>query len=208
MDNSSPDPQKKGLGALAWLGIGCGGLVVLGVIGLVVFTMMFGGKIKQIAGDMQKNPTRATATLMVNASVGQIEMVAEDDEHLRYTVKEKQSGKLTTIYWNEKTKTPVAIPGDFSAIPGDTVEKAGGEKEEKKDGNSFGMRMRKGNHNSAGRLIRGVPLSSKIRGMLLQILSAALDRCALGFLQKWISSSMTNWNHIRSSHDSQKGRRL
>ena len=124
MDTSSPTPQKKGLGGLAWLGIGCGGLVVLGVIGLVVFTMMFGGKIKQIAGDMQKNPTRATATLMVNASVGQIEMVAEDDEHLRYTVKEKQSGKLTTIYWNEKTKAPVAIPGDFSAIPADAAAPA------------------------------------------------------------------------------------
>ena len=124
MDTSSPTPQKKGLGVLAWLGIGCGGLVVLGVIGLVVFSMMFGGKIKQFAGDMQKNPTRATAMLMVNASVGQIEMVAEDDEHLRYTVKEKQSGRLTTIYWNETTKAPVAIPGDFSAIPAEAAAPA------------------------------------------------------------------------------------
>ena len=120
MDTSSPTPQKKGLGVLAWLGIGCGGLVVLGVIGVVVFWMMAGGKIKQLAGDMQKNPTRATATLMVNASVGQIELVAEDDEHLRYTVKTKQGGQLTTIYWDEKKKAPVSIPGDFSAIPADS----------------------------------------------------------------------------------------
>ena len=121
MDTSSPTPQKKGLGVLAWLGIGCGGLVVLGVIGLVVFYMMFGGKIKQFAEDAQKNPTRATASLMVSASAGQFEMVAEDDAHLRYTVKAKQGGQLTTIYWDEKKKAPVTIPGDFSAIPADAA---------------------------------------------------------------------------------------
>ena len=117
MDTSSPTPQKKGLGVLAWLGIGCGGIVVLGIIGVGVFTWMFGGNIKHLVEDAQKNPTRAIATVMVSASVGQIEMAAEDDAHLRYTVKEKQSGKLTTIYWSAKNKAPEVIAGDFSAIP-------------------------------------------------------------------------------------------
>ena len=52
-------------------------------------------------------------------ATGQFEMVAEDDANKRYTVKEKKNGGLTTVYWNEKTKAPVAIPGDFSAIPAD-----------------------------------------------------------------------------------------
>ena len=76
--------------------------------------MMFG---KKMVDDMQKNPTRATATLMVKASVGTMEMVAEDDAHLRYTVKQKQNGQLITIYWSEKNKKPETVQGDFSAIP-------------------------------------------------------------------------------------------
>ena len=81
--------------------------------------MLFGGKIKQFAEDAQKNPTRTTATTMVTVSGGQLEMVAEDDVNKRYTVREKQSGKLTTIYWDERKKAPDVIPGDFAAIPTD-----------------------------------------------------------------------------------------
>jgi hypothetical protein len=126
MENSPPPLQKKGLGPLAWIGIGCGGLVVLAIIGFIVVGWLYGPRIRQLKGtvtqfaqDAQKNPTRATATMMVSMSAGQIEMVAEDDANKRYTVKEKQSGKLTTIYWNEKKKAPEVIPGDFSAIPAD-----------------------------------------------------------------------------------------
>ena len=55
--------------------------------------------------------------MMVKASVGTMEMVAEDDANKRYTVKETKTGKLTTIYWSEKTNAPEVIEGDFSAIP-------------------------------------------------------------------------------------------
>ena len=124
METPSPTSQKKGLGPLAWMGIGCGGLVVLGIIAFVVLTTMFGGKIKQFAEDAQKNPTRTTATTMVAVSAGQFEMVAEDDVKKRYTIREKQNGKLTTIYWDEKKKAPEVIPGDFSAIPADSAAPA------------------------------------------------------------------------------------
>ena len=117
METPPITPQKKGLGALAWIGIGCGGIVVLGIIGMVVFGWLYGGKIKQFAEDAQKNPTRTTATAMVTMSGGQFEMVAEDDANTRDTVKEKKSGALTTIYWSEKKKAPEVIPGDFTAIP-------------------------------------------------------------------------------------------
>lgn len=48
-------------------------------------------------------------------------MVAEDDANKRYTVKHKQNGKLTTIYWSSRKNEPVVIEGDFSAIPADNA---------------------------------------------------------------------------------------
>jgi hypothetical protein len=119
MENLPPPIQKNGLGALGWIGIGCGGIVVLGIIAVVVAFTMFAPRLKNFAEELQKNPARAAATTMVTVGAGQIEMVAEDDANKRYTVREKQNGKLTTIYWDEKKKAAEIIQGDFSAIPAD-----------------------------------------------------------------------------------------
>ncbi len=102
------------------IGIGCGGIVLLAIIGLVIAAVMFGGKVKQFSEDAQKNPTRATATMMVSVSGGTMELIAEDDANKRYTIKEKKTGTLTTIYWDEKKKAPEVVQGDFSAIPAPT----------------------------------------------------------------------------------------
>ena len=119
MENPPPVPQKKGLGPLAWVGIGCGSLIVIGIIVVAVLGLAFGSKVKQFAEDVQKNPTRTMATTMVSVSSGTIEMVAEDDANKRYTLRAKVNGKLTTVYWNEKKHAPEVIEGDFSAIPAD-----------------------------------------------------------------------------------------
>jgi hypothetical protein len=108
---------KKGLGTGAKIGIGCGALLILAIIGGIIGGIMLGGKLKTFAENAQKNPTRTMADIMVTASAGTMEMVAEDDANKRYTVKEKKSGTLTTIYWDEVKRAPEVIPGDFSAIP-------------------------------------------------------------------------------------------
>jgi len=121
--DSFPPPQsgqKKGLSGLAWLGIGCGGLVLLIIVGFVAAAFFLGGKITQFGKEAQANPTRAAASIMVTMGVGT--MIAEDDVNKRYTVREKQSGKLTTFYWDAKTNSPKSVEGDFSAIPAQTPE--------------------------------------------------------------------------------------
>jgi hypothetical protein len=124
-DASQVSPAaKKGLGTGAKIGIGCGVIVLLGIIAFVVATVFLGGKLKEFGEEMQKNPTRATANVMVSASVGTMEMVAEDDANKRYTVKETKTGKLTTVYWDEAAKEPKVIEGDFSAIPAAPAEGA------------------------------------------------------------------------------------
>ncbi len=115
---------------LAWIGIACGGIILLVIIEIVTFSLVIDWKIERLSKDLQRsfgitapaargsfeeNPTRATASVMV--TTGQFEMVAEDDANKRYTVKQKKTGELMTIYWNERKKAPDTIPGDFSAIP-------------------------------------------------------------------------------------------
>jgi hypothetical protein len=118
METSSPAPnQKKGIGTLGWLGIGCGGLVVLAIIGTIVAVFFVGAKLKDVTKEAQQNPTRAAASIVVKMGVG--EMIAEDDVNKRYTVREKRTGTLTTFYWDAKRKEPASVNGDFSAIPAD-----------------------------------------------------------------------------------------
>lgn len=118
---TTPAP-KKGLGTGAKIGIGCAAIIGLVIIGFIVVGIMFGPKMKQFAEEAQKNPTRAAASMMV--STGAMEMIAEDDVNKRYTVKDKKSGELTTIYWSEKKGGPEVVQGDFTAIPADPAAAA------------------------------------------------------------------------------------
>jgi len=93
--------------------------VIVGIIIVVVAALFFGPKLKQIGQDFAKDPTRATVDIAVNASFGQLEIVAHDEENKRYTLRQKSDGKLTTIYWDAKQQKPVTVEGDFSAIPPD-----------------------------------------------------------------------------------------
>lgn len=117
MDTYPTPPQKKGIGVLGWLGIGCGGIVVLVIIALVVGGAILTPKLKQLGEDFAKNPARATATTLVSVAHGQIEMAAEDDVNRRYTIRDKKTGELTTIYFDIRTQKPVTVKGDFSSIP-------------------------------------------------------------------------------------------
>jgi hypothetical protein len=125
MDQPPPFPnsasQKKGLGPLAWIGIGCGSIVVLGIIAVIIAGAILGPKIKQMGSEFAENPTRASVNLAVKVSGGELELVAEDDVNKRYTIRDKQ-GNLTTFYWDEKTKSPQNVKGDFSAIPAARAE--------------------------------------------------------------------------------------
>jgi hypothetical protein len=111
-------PAKKGLGTGAKVGIGCGIIAILLIIGLVIGGMMLGSKFGKFAEDVQKSPTRTAATMVVTFSGGKMKMIAEDDAKQRYTIKDESSGVLMTFYWDEQTKTPKTVTGDFSAIPG------------------------------------------------------------------------------------------
>lgn len=57
--------RKKGLSPIAWIGIGCGGLLLLSLILLIGGSFWLFGVAKDLGADFQKNPERAQAELII-----------------------------------------------------------------------------------------------------------------------------------------------
>lgn len=93
---SPATPPKKGLPVIAWVGIGCGGLVVLVVIVLVIVGVVFGSAAKKFAEEAERNPAKATVELMAKFDKD-IEIVGADDEKQTVTVRVKSTGETVTL---------------------------------------------------------------------------------------------------------------
>jgi hypothetical protein len=88
----SPPPPKKGLSPLAWVGIGCGVIIVLCII---VFAAA-GFFLKKKADEISKNPTMAAAKIAVQLNPD-LELVSADEAHNTLTIKDKKSGEVVTF---------------------------------------------------------------------------------------------------------------
>jgi hypothetical protein len=89
---SPPPAPKKGMGPLAWVGIGCGALVLIGVV--VMFAI--GYMAKRQLDKFEDNPAMAAATLAVKLNPD-LELVDSDAEKNTLTVKDKKTGKVVTL---------------------------------------------------------------------------------------------------------------
>ncbi len=92
--------QKKGLPTLAWVGIGCGVLLLLGAISFAVAVGFGIRKVKQVAGDVaadfEKNPAKAAAELAVRLNPD-LELVESDDDAGTMTIRNKKDGEVVTL---------------------------------------------------------------------------------------------------------------
>ncbi len=94
---SAPEANsKKGLSPLAWVGIGCGGLIVLGLIAIVAGGMFVSGKVKQGLADANGNPERFAAEMVVKFNPD-MEMVEANDEEGKMTIRMKKTGEEMTF---------------------------------------------------------------------------------------------------------------
>lgn len=88
-----PAPAKKGIPAIAWVGIGCGGLIIIAIIaGGFIFS-----KLKGKFDEFAKNPEKAAAELVV-ATNPELEMVSQDDESGKMTIRTKDGEEMTLSY--------------------------------------------------------------------------------------------------------------
>lgn len=88
----APAPPKKGLSPLAWVGIGCGVLLLIGFMVVVVGGFFVARKAKQVA----ENPEMFAAEMMVRANPD-VELVSKDEDAKTITVKDKKTGEVTTL---------------------------------------------------------------------------------------------------------------
>ena len=90
---SSPAPVKKGMPGIAWVGIGCGGLLVIAIIvGAIVFS-----KVKGTLEDFAANPEKAAAEMIVSMNP-ELEMVSQDEENGTMTIRTKDGKEMTLSY--------------------------------------------------------------------------------------------------------------
>jgi len=89
-------PAKKNTSPLVWILAGCGGLIVIGVIVMLVGGYFVAHKVKGFAEMAKKNPAMAAAKLAVSFNPN-LEIVAEDDEKGTITVRDKKTGEEITM---------------------------------------------------------------------------------------------------------------
>jgi hypothetical protein len=92
--------QKKGLGPLAWIAIGCGGLVLVGAIVISVGGYFAAKTVSEYVGD---NPAAAAAEMLVRANP-ELELVGSDRDAGTITVREKATGKQVTVNYSQLQK--------------------------------------------------------------------------------------------------------
>src|SRR5215470_14258557 len=102
-------PAKTGGGAKVFLWIfgGCLGIVVIGIICFAAFSFFVIHKVKQAGLDpdlMKKNPVLAIAKLSV-ATNPDTEMVSSDDSSGTIVVRDKKTGKVSTMKVDPDKKT-------------------------------------------------------------------------------------------------------
>jgi len=98
MTVQSPPPPgaaqpKKGMGPLAWIGIGCGVIILIGIIVMGAGAYLFKTK---VVDPLQKNPGMVVARGIIAANPD-LELVSADDNSQTITVHNKKTNETLTM---------------------------------------------------------------------------------------------------------------
>lgn len=120
---STPPPQppqvqaapKKGLHPLAWVGIGCGGLLVLAIIGGAFLVGAMKRKYDEVVKEFAENPQKVVAEQVVKMNPD-LEVVLEDDEAGEMTIRNTATGEESTISYKDLAEGKLTVKGDDGSI--------------------------------------------------------------------------------------------
>src|SRR5215210_6038296 len=89
-------PVKKGLSPLAWIGIGCAVIAVLGMLVLGGVVAVGGYFVKKGVDKLEKNPALAAAEAFVRLNPD-LDVVSTDEKAGTITIKNNKTGEVMTL---------------------------------------------------------------------------------------------------------------
>jgi hypothetical protein len=102
--------EKKGLSPWAWVAIGCGGLIVLFFIVVSMSGMFLAKKAADFVEDVQENP-EAAAEMLIKMNPD-LELVESDRDAGTITIREKDSGEVITVNYEDIEKGQLTFETD------------------------------------------------------------------------------------------------
>ncbi|MCZ7650738.1 MAG: hypothetical protein M5U13_06060 [Thermoanaerobaculia bacterium] len=97
---ATPPVRKKGLHPLAWVAIGCGGLLLLVLIGFFAAGAFVVNKAKGWVEQAEQNPALAAAEMVVRMNPD-LSLVSKDEDAGTMTVRDKKSGETVTLSFED-----------------------------------------------------------------------------------------------------------
>ncbi|HEX7182424.1 MAG TPA: hypothetical protein VF756_11315 [Thermoanaerobaculia bacterium] len=132
----TPPPPKKGMSPLAWVGIGCAVIVVLGMIAAGITVAAGGWFLKKQVDRFEENPAMVAAELAVRANPD-FEVVESDAEKSTLTIRNKKTGEVMTVSAEDIEKGRLTFKNDKGETA--SIDVSGGE-----DGGSIRVTDEKG----------------------------------------------------------------
>jgi len=139
MSNGTQAPERKGLHPLAWVGIGCGVLLVIVVAVTLVGGFFLARTVKNVAEDFEDNPGLAAARIIVKVSP-ELEEVDVDEDAGTMTIRNTKTGELITVNFDDIKEGRFSWTADGEEITVDISDaESGTVRIESSDGDGFAL---------------------------------------------------------------------
>jgi hypothetical protein len=106
----SAQPAKK-TSPWVWVAAGCGGLLVVSLVVVLVVAFFVRGKVKDFAKDAEANPALAAARMVVRLNP-ELEEVSSDVKQGTITIRNRKTGEVVTFDASEVEQGRISFTGD------------------------------------------------------------------------------------------------
>ena len=121
MSNGEQAQAQKGLPVWAWIGIGCGALLIVVLAVVMVGGFFVARKVQDVATDFEENPAMATAKMIVRLNP-ELEEVSTDEEAGTITVRNTKTGEVITVNFEDIEEGKLSFTTDEGEVTIDASE--------------------------------------------------------------------------------------